>query len=279
MKIAENGSFCKAAEELHLSQPPLSRQIQNLESELDAKLFERSVKGVSLTDEGKRLYAHAEALIAHNDFVLREIASKNGIIRFGATSSSIDYSLSLIEEYNLYDSVNFEITESNTFKLTEMLDNNLIDFAFVRTPFKINPHFRHIKLLNDKLIVIGSPKFLGSRNDSISVYELSKLPLAVIRRWKEHIDMIAYQKGLSLNCKYICDDNRTSLSIASNEMGVAIVPSSTMTSYFGAKPLVKKIIKENPFDTSIFFVYQPTQRFNTPTLNFIDFVLSKPYSS
>ena len=115
MKVAESGSFCKAAEELHLSQPPLSRQIQNLEGELGAKLFERSVKGVQLTEEGKRLYSHAEALIAHNDFILREITSKSGIVRLGTTTSSIDYSLSLIKEYNLHNHINFEISEGNTF--------------------------------------------------------------------------------------------------------------------------------------------------------------------
>ena len=54
--IAENGSICKAAKELHMSQPPLSKQIKLLEDELNVQLFDRSTRGVELTNEGRLLY-------------------------------------------------------------------------------------------------------------------------------------------------------------------------------------------------------------------------------
>ena len=56
MKIAEYGSICRAAESLHIAQPPLSRQLKVLEDELGTKLFERSSKGVKLTEKGQLLF-------------------------------------------------------------------------------------------------------------------------------------------------------------------------------------------------------------------------------
>ncbi len=278
VKIADLGSISKAAKELHLSQPPLTKQMQALEASLGVRLFDRSAKGVELTDEGKLLYSHAVSMIAYDELVIKEIANCSGIIRYGATTSSVEHSLSLVKEFNADNSYQFEITEGNTFNLLDLLSNNLIDLAFVRTPFKINASLNHTKLTTDCLVVAGSPSFLEPYNDTILTHQLSNLPLIVIRRWKEHIDYLANLKGISLNYQYICDDNRTALSIANNNMGVAILPSSTIDKRLSRRQIVDKSIGDSSFDTSIFLVYPSHKKFNRPTFEFINFVLSKAFS-
>ena len=62
--VAEEQSFTKASEKLFIAQPPLSRQIQNLESELGIQLFERGSRPLQLTDAGQFFYQHAVTLLA-----------------------------------------------------------------------------------------------------------------------------------------------------------------------------------------------------------------------
>jgi len=62
--IAENGSISKAARELHISQPPLTKQLQRLETELNVTLFERTSKGVTLTKKRKNVLS--ESSVSHS---------------------------------------------------------------------------------------------------------------------------------------------------------------------------------------------------------------------
>ena len=65
--VADNLSFSKAARQLHLSQPPLSRQVQALEGKLGARVFTRSAHGVALTNAGTRFLEDARAILRHVD--------------------------------------------------------------------------------------------------------------------------------------------------------------------------------------------------------------------
>lgn len=159
MKIAEQGSICKAAESLHISQPPLSRQLKSLEYELGIKIFERSPKGVQLTEKGHLLYKRAASLISYNDLIIRELTTNTDIIRVGVTTSLVEYALGYVKEFSKDNSVYFEFTEKNTFELLELLKNIMLDMVFIRTPFEFDSQFTSAKLADDCLVAIGDPYF------------------------------------------------------------------------------------------------------------------------
>ena len=275
VKIADAGSISKAAKELHLSQPPLTKQMQALEESLGVRLFDRSVKGITLTEEGRLLYTHSISLIAHSDLVINEITNNIGKIRLGMTSSAVEYTLSLMKDFNNENSHQFEISESSTFNLLKLLRDNLIDLAFVRTPFKIDKQFKYVKLLDDNLVVAGSPAYLDPSQKSISMAELKKLPLIIIRRWKQYVDYMADIQGFSMSYDYICDDNRTAIAMVNSNMGVAIVPTSSIDHRFSQNKLIELSITNEIFDTDIYLMYHPDKQFNSATQEFLDFVTSK----
>jgi DNA-binding transcriptional LysR family regulator len=71
--VGEELSFTRAAEKLHLAQPSLSRQIQDLEEELGVRLLNRTRQGVSLTNSGKSFLADARRVVSHGEEIMQSV--------------------------------------------------------------------------------------------------------------------------------------------------------------------------------------------------------------
>src|SRR4051812_18147392 len=89
VEVARLGNFTRAAEQLHLTQPSLSRQIATLENDLGAELFHRARGGSRLTTAGEPLLPLARRMLADADSARRELAELAGLqrgkVRLGAT--------------------------------------------------------------------------------------------------------------------------------------------------------------------------------------------------
>lgn len=88
--VAEEGNVTRAARRLHVSQPPLSRQIRALEDELGAALFARTRYGVELLPAGHAFLAHARAILARVDQAVADV--RDGQVRSGPTEASMQSS-------------------------------------------------------------------------------------------------------------------------------------------------------------------------------------------
>lgn len=139
--VAEEGQVTSAAAKLNMAQPPLSQQLKSLEESTKTKLFNRTPKGIELTEAGELLLSRAHQILSFvrntenelNDYV----HGAKGIINIGIISSSVESVLSfgLPEFQKNNPRINFNIVENNTFSILDMLEKALVDVAFVRTPF------------------------------------------------------------------------------------------------------------------------------------------------
>lgn len=137
LAVAQEQSITKAAEYLYISQPSLSRQMQNLEQQLGTPLFERGSRKITLTEAGRLFKQRAEEIVALHDRMQQEFASADGIVsgdvRIGGGES---FSLRTVaaaatDVQRTYPEVTFTFFSGDADSVLAKLDNGLIDFAIV----------------------------------------------------------------------------------------------------------------------------------------------------
>jgi len=144
LAVADYKSFSKAAEYLCISQPAISHAIKELEEQLDTKLFIRTKKTVSLTEEGEKIKVYirnAFNTISLGEKLLKEKKDDlNGIIRIGIYSHISHFMLpDAIKEFKeTYPKSKFYIYATSNQEMIEKLKNNEIDLLIMQYPIFIN---------------------------------------------------------------------------------------------------------------------------------------------
>ena len=138
--VANNRNISRAAKELYISQPAISKSIQKLEDNLDVKLFERSSRGVTLTPEGELLYKHVksafETLAIGEDRLRRSIALGLGNLTIGASSTLCKYVLLpyLKDFIKEYPHINISIACHSTNQTLRLLEEGKLDIGLIGRP-------------------------------------------------------------------------------------------------------------------------------------------------
>lgn len=146
LAIANQGSITAAANSLHLTQPTLSRQIQDLEKELKQKLLIRGKYKVTLTPEGLMLKKRAEEIIEMVEKTKAEFNSINDIISGDiyigcGETDSMKYIAEIMKELrDEYPNIKFHIHSGNAEDVTEKLDKGLLDFGLLIQPIDLSKY-------------------------------------------------------------------------------------------------------------------------------------------
>lgn len=176
--VAEQLSFTRAAEQLHMAQSSVSAQIRGLEEELKVMLFDRIGRRVLLTEAGRKLYDYARRLEGITDEMRSEVAGEKYArgsltIRMPETLATV-YMVPVIEEFNLeYPDVRLVFINCADRQLSRELNAGTIDLAFLMTDEVQMKDVQVVSLKSEELVLAASPGHPLAARDRLEPADLA----------------------------------------------------------------------------------------------------------
>ena len=183
LAIAREENFTRAAEQLHVTQPTLSRQIADLEQELGVKLFTRSNHNIILTEDGMILKRRAQEILSLADKTKRDFLSKEKSLEGTITIGSGEFmSTRILTDCiaafrKLHPLVRYEVYSGNTGNIKDNIERGLLDMGLILDPVDIRKYDFIPMPVREQwgaLVRIGTPL---AEKDFISPKDLVGIPL------------------------------------------------------------------------------------------------------
>ncbi|SER57455.1 LysR family transcriptional regulator [Psychrobacillus sp. OK032] len=253
-KVALCKSFSKAAKDLYMTQPAVSQSIMQLERELDIRLFNRTPRGVSLTNEGSLLFEYVSSALNLIDvaeekmFEFKHLTAGKLTIGVGDTISRY-YLLPYLEAFHMkYPNIKFKIENGTTLELCAMLKSGGIDIAICNFPFD-DPTLEQIPCFNIHDVFVCGEKYKNQFSHSISLEEVVKLPLILLEPnsiSRKYVEDYILSKGIKISPEFELGSHDLLLEFARINLGIACVTKEFSKEYINKGilyevPLVEKI--------------------------------------
>lgn len=242
--IAEEGQITAAARRLHISQPPLSYELAQLERELDTQLVRRGPRGVTLTEAGKLLHERATRILSLATATAREVSSVgkglSGTLCLAVCGSvaGLAPGARLAELVSRAPDVSVEVREGTVPEVLELVLGGVAEVGIVRTPFTTQG-LRVRYAPAEPLVAVMPPALERGSELEVTLAELTDVPLACDRRLAATLDATPF-------C--VTEDERTTCACASGGLGVGLVPRS-MLAVCDTGPCFIKTLTEKDFES------------------------------
>ncbi len=275
LKIAEYQNITKAAQDLHIAQPHLTRQLHNLEEELGVQLFSREKKRLHITEEGIFFKQQVKQILALTEKTKKQInemqSEVNGTLYIGSieTVGNIYLPQWISDFKNKYPNVKYNLWSGNSNDVIERLDKGLIDLAIVREPFD-NKKFNSWKISEEKWIVLINKQHSLAKIKK-ALLSLEDLESEEIMVPSQRIAEIAgwFEKE-HLNSNIICGFSplMNAIVMVENNLGVAILPESCKRFIFTNNIIIKNLSENKTSTVSI--IWKKDNHINHVTKKFLE---------
>ncbi|WP_379969659.1 LysR family transcriptional regulator [Ectobacillus sp. sgz5001026] len=234
--IVDEGNITKAAELLHMAQPPLSQQLKRLEEELGTVLIKRYTHQWELTETGKILYRHAVHMLQDISSIKQEIREMEqgirGTLSIGVSSSCVNFLPQNVRNFReKYPNVFIKIWNGDSSYLQKLLVEREIELSFMVLPTKLQD-YRVRSLPRDPFVVV-IPSSWKSRfvKNTVSLKEIIDYPFLMLGPMEgysvyETILSHFHKHQFSPNIVIECKDISTLLSFVASGIGISIIPKS-----------------------------------------------------
>lgn len=255
--LARVGNYLEASELLFISQSSLSKHIQSMERELGVKLFDRTTRHISLTDEGRLFlpYARKIAGLRHEYTTALMQVTTSGTLAIG--------SLPIMAPYGITDAIagfqrnnpgiSVRLVEGDGDQLKQMLISDEIELAFIRDEGDIDERFRRIPFTGDRLMAILPPDHPLAGHDTITLKELEPENFLLLPEGSA-VHRLVLQKckeqGFAPTVTYTGQRAENIIDLVSKGMGVSLLmekPARSLShgnvAIIEVQPIVKQAIR------------------------------------
>lgn len=271
--IVEQGQISRAAQVLHMSQPPLSQRLRELEDELGTPLIIRNGKRWDVTEAGAELYKRAQSILYQMKNLAEDVKSSaadiKGEVRIGVSARCLSFFLRILPVVEReYAGIVCRLVSVDSPTLERYLLQREIDFAVMLLPVT-DPAIEIVRLQQQHFVAVFS-NLLPSppKRAPLPLEDIAPYPLLIPRRWKDSAGFrpfILAMQQKNLRPRILVDTQASYILIDAlqNTPAVAIVHNTEITKEQTARYPVRKLdlpnVRFNPAITFLKDTYLPIQ--------------------
>lgn len=231
--VAKLQNISKAAKELDVTQPAVSRIISNIEKEYNAKLFFRSKTGVTLTRDGLNLFEMIKNPLIELEKVSSNLDHNKSldkvVIHIGATSTGLYcYVFKYLEKFKqMYPNVTFRIYSNSSAKLLDMVEKGSIDLAIITTPFEGGDELDIFNIVRLNDILVAPISYKNKINEKVSIKDITDYPFVLLSKemqFREFIDSFLVTNNVQISAAYETDSSALLIPFVELDCGLTFIP-------------------------------------------------------
>lgn len=259
-------NFTKTAAELFISQPAVSKNIQELEQQIGHTLFERKGSRLSLTPAGTLLLKHSHIIIEQYNKASYDLSilkgETAGSLKLGASTTISHYIIPLIlaNFHRHYEGIHIQVAHGNTQQVEEWLTDNKIDLGIIEG-LNQNRSMKYTPLFNDEIVLVTRAGNPLARREMISIENLRELDFVMREAGSGTNDVIAK----CLKAKgFETQDLQISINLASTESIKQYLLHSSSFAFLSVHAIIREIqggflkvidIEDFSIERSFFFIH------------------------
>lgn len=280
--VAQSGSFSKAAQSLHLSQPAVSMQVKQLEEATGLALFEQIGKKIYLTDAGREVRRACQGVareIADLDNTLNDLKGlRLGSLTVGVVSTASHFAARILASFRqAHPEMRLTLNVVNRGALLAQLANNAIDLAIMGKP----PQDQDLDaqpFMDNPLVVIAPPGHPLAREQSIPLKRLVEEPFLareVGSGTRGSVEAFFQSHGLALKADMEMNANEAIKKAVEVGLGLGVVSRHTIDAELEMGRLCILDVEDFPIRRQWYLVSRQNKRFSAASQAFADFILDE----
>lgn len=280
--VAKRLNFTKAAEELFITQPAVTKHIHELEHQFKVKLFDRNGSRIKLTKAGETLLQHTELLFGvyrNLEFEMSNLIHQhNGKLKIGASTTVAQYVLPpvLAEFHKKFPDIKIDLIANNTEVIETVLKNKQIDLGIIEGLSK-KASIKYTEFIKDEIVLVASTQNTFAKKKHIPTKDLLSIPLLMREPGSGTLEVIAHSlKAFNIKLR----DLKIEMQLAGTESIKAYLAHSNCMAFLSRHSIINEIqrnelqiipVKDLKIERFFYFIQLQGRNNNLPEL-FMKFV-------
>lgn len=241
--VASRLSFSKAAEELHITQPAVTRHIKQTEEHFKQKLFERQGNSIALTPAGKHLLKHTKTIFSQYEelnFEMNSLLKRTaGVLNLSASTTIAQYVLPkvLAKFHKSFPEVKITMNSQNTVRVERAILDKTIELGFIEGKSK-NREIAYHSFMADEIVLVVSRGNPLIRKEQLSLKELCDIPL-IMREQGSGTLQVVMDALEAKNVQY--DDLTIEMHLGSSESIKSYLSDKKSAAFLSTNAILKEL--------------------------------------